>query len=128
MREVLYRGKRKDNGKFVWGLPLYAVVDGERIIKTIQSNKDCCFYEVIPETVGQYIGLTDKNGVKIFEWDIIKSKFGVFLVRYNSDISSFTLRSVVNVNYPCLNVGTTKSLEVIGNLSDNPELLPEGEI
>ena len=78
---------------------------------------DC--YEVIPETVGQYIGLTDKNGTKIFDGDIVKGTFlgfpipvedYVFSICWQEDVTGYRANYFENV-------------EVIGNIYDNPELL-----
>ena len=148
MREILFRGRRRDNGEWVVG----CLVNGDGTF----NNGKCyilpgiadfsygdngnririgCFVEVVASTVGQYTGLTDKNGVKIFEGDIVQ-------VLGNQQVDDWK-----NVNYTaliayldggfCAIDGTIEEhvlrryglyrldfdLEVIGNIHDTPELL-----
>ena len=127
MREILFRGKRKDTGEWVYGNYLY---DGVYKKHYLTKPGEFCG-EVIPETLGQYTGVKDKNGKEIFEGDIIKTpKYGAengkgvnfngadrFVVRYAN--GTYVLENIKRSF--CLRPDI--SAEIIGNVHDNPELL-----
>ena len=129
MREILFRGKRKDNGKWVEGY-YGEYYNGKENVSCISIPKETISgslrYDVIPETVGQYTGLTDENGVKVFEGDILHAAQGDFVVRWSESICSFVAGEKERMR-PCMNSGTVKCYEVIGNIYDNPELIKEAE-
>ena len=130
IREVIFRGKNTDNGKWEYGsllspdefneIPHIVYIDylnGYGEIGEISTP-------VIPETVGQYTGLTDKNGVRIFEGDIIQSLESSVtgLVQWFPEHSAFMVwcksANEVGFLYECADI-----TKVIGNIHDNPELL-----
>lgn len=129
-REILFRGKRKDNGEWVEGyyeeLPAY--YDGTTTPKIVTPAKDTddynCWSFVLPDTVGQYTGLRDRNGRKIFEGDILRGKGkNVYEVVYPENIAGFVTRGTGVLSVPCMNYGTMKYYEIIGNIHDNPEMV-----
>lgn len=121
MREILFRGKHdpKYGEDWCFGVP-YIDCDGDCILAD-EGGKMI----VVPETVGQYTGLTDKNGKKIFEGDIIKGKEkATYAIGYSDATAGFYAKATLPQRIlPCMNIGTMKYYEVIGNIHDNPELL-----
>lgn len=127
MREILFHGKRVDNGEWVEGdllqVKYYNKPTAE--CKIMPQTPVSSAYPVLPETVGQYTGLTDKNGKRIFEGDILNtsnSNCRIWYVDYKH--TAFCVNQV-NANYCCLldEFMQYSSVEVIGNIHDNPELL-----
>lgn len=135
MREIKFRGKRKDNGEWVVGYyhqeivrngitgEVFRVIHWIRLPEPIVPDIVTIAYEVLPESVGEWSGLKDKNGKEIFENDVVSGTFtgknfqssvkgivtfeeGVFGVE---DGDAYSLNRLV--------------VEVLGNLIDNPELL-----
>lgn len=127
MREILFRGKT-EQGEWKEG-DLFQVFDDGFFI----HDKRCHSVKVIPETVGQYTGLTDKNGTKIFEGDIVKVHLeipylpsqpktisAVGVVEFNTEKLSYYVVSTSGEEYALCFIE-----EVIGNIHDNPELVKE---
>ena len=133
MREILFRGKRTGGGEWVYGwytmgcfgrwplkdciIPSQLAIDGE-----LRSD------EVDPSTVGQYTGLTDKNGKKIFEGDILRVVTNYYSNRNEHKIT-VNFEEIENDSFGepytivyCIMGG---EWEIIGNIHDNPELLKE---
>lgn len=137
MRENLFHGKRKDNGKWVEG----CLLRNDLIVPKSQPFYICrCIldsaltvYEVIPETLGQYTGLTDKNVRKIFEGDICKvtlficeGEYRHYLCEVCFDCGSFVFRERSGFDILFLDIyDFNTDVEVIGNIYDNPELIGE---
>ena len=131
MREILFRGKHTKSSEFVEGsLLVFPNTGRTKILSWNQADLDFDQIEVIPKTVGQYTGLTDKNGKKIFEGDILSTENGTFsntgmghILFYKGMLTSFYGQDALGRD--CFDELHTvcSEREVIGNIHDNPELL-----
>lgn len=132
MREILFRAKKKDSGFWVEGY--YACESNHACFKEGLKYTHFIFedefmdwgigglrdYEVIPETVGQYTGLTDKNGKRIFENDIVNFDGKIYYIRYVDGVYRLTNSH----HFYSESIHNWYSFfEVVGNIHDNPELL-----
>lgn len=138
MREILFRGKAKaiagcpyNNGKpdgeWVFGY-VFSDLGAMKIRQYETDRPECNDYEVDPETVGQYTGLTDKNGVKIFEGDIVSlRKCNELIYKVVYDNFRFELHNKNDIACYVLSIYKSKDLEIIGNIHDNPDILKGGE-
>ena len=158
MREILFRGKRIDTGEWVYGF-LYEtektssynaesyILEKERLTinyKCVEGiTTHIPFVQVTPDTVGQYTGLTDKNGKKIFEGDIYTWKddcgdyhacticFGEYFDGYADRratmANGFYVKTLQGETYNFAGFGYSE-IEISGNIHDNPELLDNSEM
>lgn len=131
-REILFRGKRLKDGKWVEGfyahIPCGRYEQDEHLIQTVKENGLIGPLEQVDlVTVCQYTGLTDKNGVKVFEGDIItglgsRGKQDTFVIRWSAASCGYTAGEGKRV-WPHLNQATVRGYTVIGNIYDTPALL-----
>lgn len=142
MREILFRGKRH-NGDWVVGNLFIPDKEDAPTEICVGTNVIRITYDVIPETVGEYTGLTDKNGNKIFEGDIVETDGYIFVVKFgkcggvanndNYGYMGFYFDGFDKITKDCIGYGLRNDIcyfterEVIGNIHDNPELLKGGE-
>lgn len=125
MCEILFRGKRKDNGEWTYGYycpkPYSHFPCEATIFPSETIDRDWHGERVDPSTVGQFTGLEDKLGTKIFEGDIVRyGQRGA--VEYNSGSAQFTL-NFTDSTYEGFDNIPFCDCEVLGNIYDNPELL-----
>ncbi len=130
MREILFRAKRIDNGEWIEGLPSCDINGNLTEFEVYRGFANCEIADVDSETVCQWTGLTDKNNRKIFEGDICKihsgpidEEDGCFSVEWDEGDARFALYGEgLTVDFGNYH---GHECEVIGNIFDNPDLLPE---
>lgn len=130
MREILFKAKTVGD-KPIWvegfyrKTVLYGAEGCEKNIPVISSDEEYYWYKIDPETLCEFTGIKDKNGVRIFERDIVRCT-------YYGDIRSNRVVVFINGEYLLESKGEYVSIalyekEVIGNIYDNPELLEARE-
>lgn len=118
MRKIEFRGK-KTSGDWVYGVPIQCHDGGDWQICTNAYK-----YTVNPQTIGQYTGLTDKNGKKIFEGDILCGYWHTTVAIYYDECCCQFRAKKGELNRPIdYFCGYPVQFEVIGNIYNNPELL-----
>lgn len=142
MRQIKFRGKRIDNGEWVYGYylvddssthptPLHLIIvdevhDFKSILVEIGGTNFAC-YKVIPETVGQSVGLKDKKGVEIYEGDVIQHQnFEADKTPY--EVPEMTIKGMGEIigmgdDEWDMGNGQYSNIEIMSNVTDNPELL-----
>ena len=143
MREILFRGKRTDNDEWIKGYlhKTDGVGKGYRAFAIQVQDIDSYMcrphsHEVQPKTVGQYTGLTDKNGKKIFEGDIVKFHTETYTSESDTIGKIEYFNGTFGISYKYgkhflefINMSMyVRWYEVIGNIHDNPELLEKDNV
>ena len=145
MREILFRGKLKDNGDWIyWGMLGHITTHTGKISKYTQKTKygESYYYysyqlwsRIDHSTIGQYTGLKDKNGKRIFEGDILGSRYDDL---YPDDVTleevvwfrnAWHTKQIDGIEHDpdlCEEIEALPYSEVVGNINDNPELLKDG--
>ncbi|AYB47968.1 hypothetical protein D5F53_29315 [Paenibacillus lautus] len=131
MREIKFRGKRIDNGEWVYGSYTHCRdVDGNPSIIPFRANYHV---PVDRETVGQYTGLSDRNGKEIYEGDIREGDHAIYLIEWNAEKAQYQAKAIQtktvlikHCSFPLWQYveddGKCRFV-VIGNRWDNPDLL-----
>lgn len=132
MREILFRGKHSEKSRWDYG-DLY--IDHDKVYIGMRETMHGVRVhgEVIPDTVGQYTGLTDKNGKKIFEGDIVRFSLitgrslvpqGLRQVTFSA--GSFMIEDPYSGDDETISrIAASVEFEVVGNIHDNPDMIAD---
>jgi uncharacterized phage protein (TIGR01671 family) len=120
VREIKFRGRKTSDNEWVYGS---LIIDTQQGWYHIADKETGSIWSVIPETIGQYTGLKDKNGKEIYEGDIIQ--YGGYYANVIWKDSGLILKWI-NIDYLRNDLSywiTIRESNVIGNIYENPELL-----
>lgn len=132
MREILFRGKCVEVGIYYkrWLEGFYGVDDGKALIAH-NTDFGLVGYFCDSDTIGQYTGLKDRNGTRVFEGDILIYEYDgeydpdeKYLVAWDNDEAAFRVNYYLKGEYIHYeSITPHQYFEIIGNIYDNPELL-----
>ncbi len=125
-RTIKFRGKSVDNGEWLYGNLIQRIGRFPGIMFDYEHGGKICYAEqpVDPDTIGQFTGLLDRVGAPVYEGDILRtnpSTHGIGYVSWNNEMAQFVVNMIYNKGqwYSI----TNRSDEIIGNVTDHPELL-----